>query len=339
MQVDAGDSVHVVPSLARAVADSVDFFTGDEIVCASGIPLQLKVVAFDSSMKRIPLQRAAKTVDAEYVEQEGGNSAQGESGARDVPADHDAMGSDVAAAAEAAFEHSEETQRTGGAEYLGIPGGPVWTVLHPKNLRHDGAAHVDAVWHPSADGTEVIFSPLPGSRTEITVVWEMPDGTRTNTVTFAVRCLPGSPAAPLGVLGEPAWTILDDFESGRPWSAASSSPEVLAAVSFVNAAPHAAAADRVIEALPQYPSGTALSLKFDFSSHEVTRAAYARPIRPIPLPPGTEAIGLWAWSDGNGHWLRATVTDSEGVKHPLDLARMDWLGWKFVTAALPDSSA
>lgn len=337
VQVDAGDSVHVVPSLARAVADSVDFFTGDEIVCASGIPLQLKVVAFDSSMKRIPLQRAAKTVDAEYVEQEGGNSAQGESGARDVPADHDAMGSDVAAAAEAAFEHSEETQRTGGAEYLGIPGGPVWTVLHPKNLRHDGAAHVDAVWHPSADGTEVIFSPLPGSRTEITVVWEMPDGTRTNTVTFAVRCLPGSPAAPLGVLGEPAWTILDDFESGRPWSAASSSPEVLAAVSFVNAAPHAAAADRVIEALPQYPSGTALSLKFDFSSHEVTRAAYARPIRPIPLPPGTEAIGLWAWSDGNGHWLRATVTDSEGVKHPLDLARMDWLGWKFVTAALPDS--
>ena len=174
-------------------------------------------------------------------------------------------------------------------------------------------------WHPADSWGHI----LAGVRTEITVVWEMPDGTRTNTVTFAVRCLPGSPAAPLGVLGEPAWTILDDFESGRPWSAASSSPEVLAAVSFVNAAPHAAAADRVIEALPQYPSGTALSLKFDFSSHEVTRAAYARPIRPIPLPPGTEAIGLWAWSDGtalaprDGHRLR-------GVKHPLILRA--WTG-------------
>ena len=47
VQVDAGDSVHVVPSLGRAVADSVisSLVTRS---CASGIPLQLKVVAFDS---------------------------------------------------------------------------------------------------------------------------------------------------------------------------------------------------------------------------------------------------------------------------------------------------
>ena len=179
----------VVPSLARAVADSVDFFTGDEIVCASGIPLQLKVVAFDS-MKRIRcsgLQRrwTLNTLNRKVA------IAHKESGAR-MCADHDAMGSDIAALPSRVQPRKRPSARE---PILGIPGGPVWTVLHPKNLRHDGAAHVDAVWHLCRRHRGHILA-ASRVRTEITVVWEMPDGTRTNTVTFAVRCLPGSPAAP-----------------------------------------------------------------------------------------------------------------------------------------------
>lgn len=212
---------------------------------------------------------------------------------------------------------------------------PVWQVLHPKGVRSQEDA-VAAVWRQVAGGAEIEFHPLPGSRTQISVVWPGADGSVSNTVCFAVRSDDLPLAAPATIAGSPQWVILESFESGGAWMAAASSPTVSAFTALAVGAPWDVAQGLTA---PVVPVGNALSLRFDLRSPEPTRAAYARAPRPLLLPEGAQSVGMWVWSDGNGHWLRATITDSAGAKYPLDFARLDWVGWRFVTAALPGQAS
>jgi hypothetical protein len=82
-------------------------------------------------------------------------------------------------------------------------------------------------------------------------------------------------------------------------------------------------------------------LTYDFSTTTETRAAYMKFNAPIVLPANTESIGLWAYGDyGNDHWLRGKIVDANGASTNITFARhIDWTGWKYLTAELPDELA
>lgn len=80
----------------------------------------------------------------------------------------------------------------------------------------------------------------------------------------------------------------------------------------------------------------ALQLNYDFIGTIGTSGAYAHPRTPIELEDYPEAIGMWVYGDGKGHWLRAQLRDGNNNPIALDFAtNMDWTGWKYVEAAVP----
>ncbi|MFR9729240.1 phosphodiester glycosidase family protein [Saccharopolyspora sp. MS10] len=80
-----------------------------------------------------------------------------------------------------------------------------------------------------------------------------------------------------------------------------------------------------------------LALDYALTGTTTTRAAYVNAVDGIPLPPGTQRVGVWVNGDGRGAWLRGTVQDAAGVATVLDLARnVDWTGWRYVEAPLPE---
>ncbi len=80
----------------------------------------------------------------------------------------------------------------------------------------------------------------------------------------------------------------------------------------------------------------AARLEYDFTSSDKTRAAYGSFDGGLELPGQPFGLGVWVKGDvGNGHWLRARVTDSAGTEKLLDFTRVNWKGWKHVTADIP----
>ena len=93
----------------------------------------------------------------------------------------------------------------------------------------------------------------------------------------------------------------------------------------------AAAAERVTD--PVREGKYAVRLKYDFTTTEESRAAYLELKRDLG-----EAVALraWVYGDGLGHWLRGRITDAAGQTFNLDFApRVDWTGWREVSAAIP----
>lgn len=84
-------------------------------------------------------------------------------------------------------------------------------------------------------------------------------------------------------------------------------------------------------------SGNGGQLVYDFTTTDETRAMYMDFKAVSVLPSNATGLGMWVYGDeGNGHWLRAHLTDSEGKTHFITLAReVNWKGWKYVSADLP----
>jgi len=237
-----------------------------------------------------------------------------------------------------------------------------WNVIPPKSLRgRDLAGLESGVWAVSADTLSATLSPQSPGRFEIeaTAVWTRPHPSgevameRSNTVSFGVRAVepapdlqaelrralePGSGASPSPEAAL-APVLIEGFDNADSpgwagWHSSSSSPSVKHSVSF--SVPPATELDVTLPGLPSpAPAGLAAMLSYDFNSLDATRAVYLRPSEPLSLPGGTGIIGMWAWGDGGGHWLRATVADNAGNRSPVDFPRMHWTGWRYVQASLP----
>ncbi|MEC3885688.1 phosphodiester glycosidase family protein [Halobacillus sp. HZG1] len=85
--------------------------------------------------------------------------------------------------------------------------------------------------------------------------------------------------------------------------------------------------------------GNALKLDYDFTTTTRTRAAYMfPPNRRLEMDGDVKKIGVNVYgTEGNGHWLRARVKDSNNVYHTLNLDySVDWDGWKYVEAEVPN---
>lgn len=77
----------------------------------------------------------------------------------------------------------------------------------------------------------------------------------------------------------------------------------------------------------------AARLDYDFTTTTQARAAYLEVNRTIG---SATALRAWVYGDGRGHWLRARITDALGGTYNLDFApRVDWSGWREVSALVP----
>ncbi|MEV7094111.1 phosphodiester glycosidase family protein [Amycolatopsis sp. NPDC051045] len=91
-----------------------------------------------------------------------------------------------------------------------------------------------------------------------------------------------------------------------------------------------------LSAAPGREGGQGLALDYRLTGTTATRAAYVTPSSPLPVPPGTQKIGLWVNGDGQGAWLRAELRDAANVASIVDLSlNVGWTGWRYVTAAVP----
>ncbi len=82
-------------------------------------------------------------------------------------------------------------------------------------------------------------------------------------------------------------------------------------------------------------------LSYDFTNIDSSKATYiVYNGKGLPLTEKPDKIGLWVYGDnGNSHWLRGKLIDSSGESYNITFARnVDWKGWKFVEASIPDNA-
>ena len=59
----------------------------------------------------------------------------------------------------------------------------------------------------------------------------------------------------------------------------------------------------------------------------------------LAIPAGESWLGMWVYGDGSGNTLMATVTDSQLQTSQILLTALNFTGWKYVSAELPEGTA
>ena len=86
-----------------------------------------------------------------------------------------------------------------------------------------------------------------------------------------------------------------------------------------------------------------ISLKYDFSQGDKTRAAYLN-LTPqgkngLDLGQATK-LGLWVKGDGKGSWLRGSIKDKNGNEHTIDFVKsLNSTDWQYTQANIPSNVA
>jgi len=89
-----------------------------------------------------------------------------------------------------------------------------------------------------------------------------------------------------------------------------------------------------------YNNTSSGKLDYDFRHSDATRAAYIKfGEKGLILDKVPDKLGLNVYGDfGNGHWLRGSLTDASGNSFNVDFEKnVDWMGWKYVEAKLPEN--
>ncbi|GAA2456742.1 phosphodiester glycosidase family protein [Streptomyces pulveraceus] len=94
-----------------------------------------------------------------------------------------------------------------------------------------------------------------------------------------------------------------------------------------------------LAATPDGHSGTGLRLSYDFTRSTATRAAYAAPPRPVPVPGQPQSFKLWIKGDGRGAWPTLHLKDAAGSDQLLRGPYVTWNGWRQVTFDVPPGAA
>lgn len=87
-----------------------------------------------------------------------------------------------------------------------------------------------------------------------------------------------------------------------------------------------------------YEGNNSIKLDYTFNASEGTQAAYVKFQKPYVFNKPINKLGLWVNGNGMGHWLRGKIIDGAGKEHKVSFANeVDWTGWQYVTAKLPDN--
>jgi exopolysaccharide biosynthesis protein len=97
------------------------------------------------------------------------------------------------------------------------------------------------------------------------------------------------------------------------------------------------------QAEPFREGTSSLKLSYDFTTADTgTKAAYAVAQSAKAIEGLPKQIGIWVYGDASKHWLRGLIVDGNGEKHTVDFTqqgKLDWTGWKYVTATVPQNLA
>lgn len=82
-------------------------------------------------------------------------------------------------------------------------------------------------------------------------------------------------------------------------------------------------------------------LQYEYAKNEKgTAAAYLVAKQPLLLEGKPKQIGMWVYGDGKEHWLRLQLRDGTSKVHAINFTeenKMNWTGWKYVTADIPQN--
>ncbi|WP_026476661.1 phosphodiester glycosidase family protein [Alkaliphilus transvaalensis] len=84
----------------------------------------------------------------------------------------------------------------------------------------------------------------------------------------------------------------------------------------------------------------AVALEYDFTTTDVTRAAYMDYSNGgITINGSPSRIGVWVNASAQSkQWIRGRVFDANGTAHIIDFSKgVDWTGWKYLEATLPSN--
>ena len=83
-----------------------------------------------------------------------------------------------------------------------------------------------------------------------------------------------------------------------------------------------------------------LRLDYNFENTLGTSAAYVVFKEPVKIVGRPMELGAWVYGDASNHWLRGNYINAAGEKKVIDFTKnggLDWQGWKFVYAELPEN--
>lgn len=81
-----------------------------------------------------------------------------------------------------------------------------------------------------------------------------------------------------------------------------------------------------------------LGVRVDFYRRGLSTFS-VRPVRPIPIPGVTKTISVWVIGRNFNHTLRVQFLDFFGQTKELTLGKLNFIGWKQLTVAVPPSIA
>lgn len=116
-------------------------------------------------------------------------------------------------------------------------------------------------------------------------------------------------------------TLVDGFETIDKYSFSASSENINGSINLSNEA-----RDGI----------SSLSLNYDFSQGDNTRAAYLNFNNGLKFSGYPKKLGFWVKGDGSGTWLRGTLKDNAGNTHTIDFKKsLDFSDWQYVSSSIP----
>jgi hypothetical protein len=77
-----------------------------------------------------------------------------------------------------------------------------------------------------------------------------------------------------------------------------------------------------------------LGVKVQFYKRAVS-AFSVYPVRPLPIPGKSKTVSLWTIGRNFNHRLKIQIADYFGNRHELTMGKLNFLGWKKMTVAIP----
>jgi len=146
------------------------------------------------------------------------------------------------------------------------------------------------------------------------------EGTGTIKATFGTKSI----TIPVTVTEKPI--VLDSLDSLKNWTTESIRANSSASVVAKDEA---------------HQGSGAIKLTYNFSQNKKgTAASYLVAKKPIHIVGKPEYIGLWVYGDAKKHWLRGKLRDGKGQEITINFTeegKLDWNGWRYVQAKVPDN--
>ncbi|OHW63509.1 cellulosome-anchoring protein precursor [Andreesenia angusta] len=91
---------------------------------------------------------------------------------------------------------------------------------------------------------------------------------------------------------------------------------------------------------PVRSGNSSMKISYDFTGKPGTSGVYAKAKSYIDIPEYPTKVGMWVYGDGKGHWLRSQFRDGNNEPFTVDFTTsspgVDWTGWKYVEAKIPE---